>query len=179
MGLTCSQSAAGTRPHLPFGETRPPSVPSRPLPALLQSPAFQLPSSTCKPKHTTTITAVGQQYPGAISLHHPPSTILKVQECASTKPLAAGHRLPSSPLICRGAAGQPPCPASQPSPPVCRSVLLGAGASKRRSFLHDLQCWSRVEYLSLDALCLCLCLTALAALPAQKRQSVSRVAYAW
>lgn len=174
MGLACSQSAAATRPHLLFGETRPPSIPSRPLPALLQSPAFQLPSSTCKPKHTTTVTAVGHS---SNTRGQYRSTILKVQESASTKPLAAGHRLPSSPLICRGAAGQPPCPASPPVRQFRKSVLLGAGASKRTSLLHDLQCWGRVEYLSLYALCLCL--AALAALPAQKRHSVSRVAYAW
>lgn len=102
MGLTCSQSATRTRPHLLFGETRPSSIPSCPPPALLQSPSFQLLSSTCKPEHhhhsttTTTITAVGSNTRGQYRSTTPGRAL--------PKPLAAGHPLPSSPLICRGAA---------------------------------------------------------------------------
>lgn len=168
MGLTCSQSTTRTKPHLPFGETRPPSIPSRPPPALLQSPSFQLPSSTCKPKHTTTITAVGTNTRGQYR-----STISSRSRLhLHTKPLAAGHRhrLPSSPLICRGAAGQPPCPASLP---LSKSACLVLALPSEDLFLHDLQCWARWSALPCTP---CLCLAALAALPAQKRQSVSRSA---
>lgn len=167
MGLTCSQSAARTKPHLLFGETRPSSIPSRPPPALLQSPFFQLLSSTCKPKHSNHhhITAVGNQYPGAILLHHAPGYTSLPYQPAPTKPLAAGHLLPSSPLICRGAAGEPHgsrlvLPSLTGLPVTQSAYSMLALPSEDLCSFRDLQCCTWAAGWSALPCALCLYLTA-------------------
>lgn len=152
MGLTCSQSAPRTKPHLLFGETSPPSIPSLP-PARIAAISF----------FSAALVNVRLQLQAKAHNHHHRrrlqdsntrgqyrSTVCNVHlyyYVTSTKPLAAGH----------------PSHALPPSFPTDMQGNRRAAALSRQSaclvlalpsedpFLHDLQ---------LLALCLCLCLTA-------------------
>lgn len=148
MGLTCSQSAPRTKPHLLFGETSPPSIPSLP-PARIAAISFFSAALVnvpciCKPKHTTTITAAGSNTRGQYR-----STVCNVHlyyYVTSTKPLAAGHPSPALPSFPTDMQGNRRAAALSR-----QSACLVLALPSEDPFLHDLQ---------LLALCLCLCLTA-------------------
>lgn len=104
MGLTCSQSTPRTKPHLLFGETSPPSIPSLPPARIAAISFFQLPSSTCPAVASQSTQPPPPPPPpppapirgGNIA---PPSVcnVHLYYYVTSTKPLAAGRPSPALP----------------------------------------------------------------------------------
>lgn len=118
MGLTRSQSTRRTKPHLLFGETSPPSIPSLP-PARIAAISFFSAAlvNVHNHHHRRRLPIPGGNIapPSATCIYTSTILLRNIYQAfgsgASIACLALPCR-PRSPLICRGTAGQPPCPAS-------------------------------------------------------------------